>query len=250
MNYLLLNIFLTLCPALILLGVLLLRRHPRRPPRVVWLTFVAGFFAVLPVALVQRVFEGLQSGFLDRWRLLFRAFLIAGLLEEGIKAGVMALFFILQARSQWNWVTRPKDLMFYTMTAGIGFAVFENILYSFDGTGTVILRGVTALPLHVIASGFIGLGLGMVFLQEDQEQQDEGDPPTSPDRPENHGKGKKTTIPWLAGAVLLHGSYNFLLFLGGIWAFLIVPVLISGGILLFRLYIVHSEVDTEVPGGE
>ena len=227
-----------------------------------WLTFVVGFFAVLPAALAERAMGELHSVFSFPWNSLIRAFLIAGLLEETTKAGVMALFFSLQARADKKWVTRPVDLMIYTITAGIGFAVFENMLYSFGGTGTILLRGVTALPLHVIASGILGLGLGRVLIGQKSISRGNVETdshavlqahrlPKHTDHPEKtvrHTQGAGTIIPWGLGAVLLHGLYNFLLFTGGIWAFLTVPVLISGGILLFRLYILHSGVDTDVTG--
>jgi RsiW-degrading membrane proteinase PrsW (M82 family) len=97
----------------------------------------------------------------------------------------------------------------------------ENILYVVGGTLlTAVLRAVTAVPLHATASGLMGYHVGRAKFAAN---------PVAERRLQNRG---------LAVAVLIHGTYNFLLFMGPIWgtAFTlgIVPLLVVSFFVLRR----------------
>jgi len=103
----------------------------------------------------------------------------------------------------------PVDAMIYSITAALGFASAENILFVFmspPGAApvTAIMRFFTAVLLHAIAGGFMGYFIGKVKLWEMKQNQ------LLP----GIRKTKRAFKYKCAGifvAILLHGSYNFLI---------------------------------------
>jgi len=113
--------------------------------------------------------------------MLFAALLPAVLIEEGLKFG--AFFFIAYRNKNFD---EPVDALVYLITAALGFAAFENILFflSNSGAGDVLtthniflsadlprafivnnLRFIGANLLHIVASGFIGVAIGLSFYK-------------------------------------------------------------------------------------
>ncbi len=209
MSYLVLNISLAVIPALILLIFFYNKDNQKKEPvSLVLKIFIIGFISVLPAILI----EILISQFLPQRSqlpgILLKAFIVAALVEESIKLKTVMLFAF--PNKNFDEVT---DGIVYTITASLGFAVFENIFYSFGPVSTLILRGVTAIPLHAIASGIMGYYIG---------KSNFGNP--------------NLKYKGLLYAVLIHGSYDLFLFYGSWLPVLIVPLLlISGGVLL-KLY--------------
>ena len=132
---------------------------------------------------------------------------MAGVVEEGIKLAVV------------RWYVYPKpafdeinDGIVYTIAASMGFACFENIMYSFGPVSTILIRGLTAVPLHAFASGIMGYYLGKARFRRGN---------------------------WLFKgfvlAVLTHGTYDFFLFTGGGLSLMVFPLLLMAGRELFRL---------------
>ena len=83
--------------------------------------------------------------------------------EEGVKLAAMLL--VVRYRKEFDEVL---DGALYGVTAAMGFALLENILYvigSDDAMTTALLRGVTAIPLHALAGGFIGLAVGRYRIE-------------------------------------------------------------------------------------
>jgi len=199
MQLLLLNVMLAVLPSLILLWYFYRWDRARREPRgLLLLTFFLGFIAVLPAALIEGLVDPFGSGYSPLFRLAFRAFIVAGLVEEGIKLFVIQRF--VMNRPAFD---EMMDGIIYTITASLGFAFFENLFYSFGSPGTLIIRGITAVPLHAIASGIMGFYIGLSRFG-------------SPDA-------------WKRGllyAVLIHGFYDFFLFVGGYLSYLVFPLLV------------------------
>lgn len=209
MSYLVLNISLAVIPALILLIYFYHKdKQKKEPVSLVLKVFIFGFISVLPAIII----EMLLSYFIpDRHQLLniiFRAFIIAALVEEGIKLKTVMVFAF--PNNNFDEIT---DGIVYTITASLGFAVFENIFYSFGPVSILIIRGMTAIPLHAIASGIMGYYIGKSKFED----------------PNLKYKG-------LAIAVLIHGFYDFFLFYGSWLPILIIPLLLISGVVLLRLY--------------
>ena len=173
----------------------------------VWKVFLIGFFSVFPAVIIELILEpfaGLSGGFQG---LFARAFIVAALVEEGIKLAVVRLYVF--NKPDFDEIT---DGIIYTITASMGFACFENILYSTGGFSTVLLRGFTAVPLHAIASGIMGYYIGYSKFS-----------------------GTNAVVKGFLLAILIHGIYDFLLFTGTALGFLVIPLLIACWIILRKL---------------
>jgi len=216
MLYLVINLLLAAIPSVALVLYFYRKdRQRREPPLLIWKVFVAGFLAVIPAALVERLFGGLGSELSDPVRDIVRAFLIAGLVEEGTKLLVVRSF--VYRRPEFDEVA---DGIVYTITAGLGFAFFENLLYSFGPPEVLLMRGVTAVPLHAVSAGIMGYYIGRSKFGERRL----------------FGRG-------LFFAVLIHGSYDWLLFAGSWLIVLVLPLLFVCLRILQRLYRRALEAD-------
>ena len=179
--------------------------------------FLLGFFAVIPALIIELILEAAGTNIASHWLPIIRAFIIAALVEETVKLAVVRLF--IYPRSEFNEIT---DGIIYTITAGLGFAFFENILYSFGPPLVLIVRGITAVPLHAISSGFLGYYIGVSKIR--------GKP--------QFGRG-------LLAAILIHGFYDYLLFTDSLVSLLILPMLVLLGFILNKLIQRAQEQDRE-----
>lgn len=144
--------------------------------------FLFGGLTVLFSALFQKITRGLLPKDAE-------IFLWAGI-EEVLKFSV---FYIIVAKSRFN--DEIIDPAIYLITIALGFAALENTLYvlklfdTFQATAGFLTGGLRFLGstlLHVIASGFIGIAIGLA--------------------------PKHTTFFFtligIAGATFLHGTFN------------------------------------------
>ena len=206
MIFSLLNILLAVVPSLVLVIYFYRQDRKSEPVMLVWKVFVLGFFSVIPAAALELFLEPFASLSGYYQNLLARAFIVAAVVEEGIKLLVVMLY--VYKKKDFDEVT---DGIVYTITASLGFACFENILYSSGGLSTVLLRAFSAVPLHAIASGIMGFYIGKSKF---------GD--------------RNAISTGFAAAVFIHGLYDFLLFRGGAPAFLVIPLLIICWFILKR----------------
>jgi RsiW-degrading membrane proteinase PrsW (M82 family) len=218
MSFLVLNFFLAAVPSVLLLIYFYRRdKQKKEPITLIWRIFALGCLAVLPAALIELALEAFSarlSGFL----LIFvRAFVVAALVEESLKLGVVR-FFVFK-RKEFDEVT---DGIVYTITASLGFALLENLLYSFGPPGVLIIRGISAVPLHAIASGIMGYYIGLSRFSEHSYI----------------GLG-------LFFAVMIHGLYDFCLFYGMLTSWVVIPLLIICWRILRRLTDDALRIDRE-----
>jgi len=200
MNYILLNAFLAVAPAVILL-FWFNRRDTRRPEpgRLIFSAVGLGILSTLPAIVLEMLVDPLFTGLPPLEYALATGFITAALVEESCK-----LFFVYRFLFRKPQFDEVSDGIIYTIAASMGFALFENILYSQGVPGwTLLLRGFTAVPLHALASGIMGYYIGRAKFG----------------RPSLRFKG-------LAAAVLIHGAYDFFLFTGTWLAFLTIPLLL------------------------
>lgn len=214
------NVLLAAVPVVILL-FLFLRRDTRKKESAfyVWRAFVLGFIALFPAALIELGISALPVALTEMGTDLFRAYLVSGLVEEATKLAVVMIFIYSKP-----YFDEASDGIIYTVTTSLGLAFFENILYSFGSLATLIIRAFTAVPLHASASGIMGYFVGQSKFSE---------------RPQ--------IFPGLLAAVAVHGTYNFLLFLGGWKSFLTIPLLVAAFWIVFRLFrkAVNDDVEAE-----
>jgi protease PrsW len=210
MYYLILAGF-SFLPALIILRVFLKRDSQKEEPAgLIARTFFLGILAILPALVMESVLS-LFSAALPRLLLnFFHAFLVAGLCEEAVKMWVVRGYSA--RRSGFDEIT---DGIVYAVTAGLGFAFYENMMYAMGSShmiGILLLRGLTSVPLHALSSGFMGYYIGRSYF------------------------GNRSYFGWgLMAAVLIHGLYDFIVFSPLLPDWLIIPLLIILYPRLFRL---------------
>ena len=191
------------------------RKH--EPFRVIWKAFAFGFLSVIPAVIAELVLssafghlEGLISAFVS-------AFIIAALTEEFLKFLTVRVFIYKEQAFD-----EVMDGIVYTVTAGLGFALFENMMYTTGPSFVLILRGVSSVPLHAMASGIMGYYIGIHKMKKEPGALARG----------------------IFYGVLIHGLYDFFLFAGAPYAIFVVPLLIAGWIFLIRLIRNALAIDT------
>ncbi|MFP4362742.1 MAG: PrsW family intramembrane metalloprotease [Spirochaetia bacterium] len=214
------NILLAAIPSVIILRIFYKQDRNRSEPKGLLLhCFFLGFLSLLPALVIEFgliFFERQLSGILI---ITFRAFIVAGLVEEGAKLFVVKSF--IYHRVEFNEMT---DGIVFTIAASLGFAFFENLFYSFGPPSVLIIRGLTAVPLHAISAGILGYYIGYAKFTASFHMR----------------KG-------LFLAVLVHGFYDFFLFLGPAFSFLVFPLLIFSGFWLKALWqkAIHADKEAE-----
>ena len=208
------NVALAVGPAAIVL-LWAYRRDKARsePPRLVLGAFGLGIVAVAGAIVVGLFVDPLARSLSQGGAVLFRAYVVAGLLEEAAK--LLVVLFFISRHEEFNEVA---DGMVYTMAASLGFAVVENVLYLAGPSAVLLLRGVTAVPLHAAAGGIMGYCVGMERIE-----------------------GRGSVVTGLILAVLLHGTYDFLLFTGVrltsyLISFATVPLLVAAAVAVALLF--------------
>lgn len=207
MTILIVNILLAVIPAVFLMIYFYRKDKKPEPAVLIWKVFIIGFFSVIPAGLIEHFIEPFTYISDPLTAIFARAFIMAALVEETTKLLVVKTF--VYNKPQFDEIT---DGVVYAITASMGFACFENILYSSGGTAVVLVRAFTAVPLHAVASGIMGYYIGLSKFRQ-----------------------KKDMYAGLIYAVIIHGAYDFFLFTGTVLSFLVIPLLLICGIILKKL---------------
>lgn len=156
-------------PAILWLEFWLRQGAHREPRHLIVGTFVLGMMSVF----VAGPLEQISSIALIQYT--FASFLLWALIEESVKFGAAHIGGL---RSRF--CDDPVDPSIYLITAALGFAAAENILFLFDSISagnithsilTITFRFVGATVLHVIASGAIGIAMGFAFYRHKATQR-------------------------------------------------------------------------------
>jgi RsiW-degrading membrane proteinase PrsW (M82 family) len=215
----LLSFALAAAPALLLLRYYYRQDRARPEPKgLVFRVFLGGVLVTLvavPLEFLVSSFEGVFSPY-PLLYVAFRAFIVAALVEEFLKRGV-----VLVVAFGHPSFDETVDGVVYAVVASLGFACLENIVYVMGGTlGTALIRAVTAVPLHATASGLMGYFIGQARFAGSVARQ------------------QTLLRRGLAVAVLIHGLYDFLLFVAPVLGPLsfvgIVPLLLGSFFALRR----------------
>jgi RsiW-degrading membrane proteinase PrsW (M82 family) len=164
-----------LAPSLIwLLFYLSKDKHPE-PKRTIIKVFclgilVAGIVYVLSIFLLKGIAVFFPNiSFNNVWFVIFRYFIIVGLIEELAKY-LIARDFVTSSPD----IDEPVDIMLYLVVSALGFAALENILLIFNHIGPVSIREILnfvfirligATFLHTLASGTLGFFVALSFYQ-------------------------------------------------------------------------------------
>lgn len=148
-----------------------------------------GLISLIPITVLQ-FFCGEVILFKNNimFSLLFRAIILYGLIEEGIKGGALFLFPAKKVNG--------KLMYCYSMLAGLFLGSFESVIYvlhaiqnATNSRGEILfhmifLRSFTAIVIHTFCSALLGLFVYGV-------------------------KNKNVMVGAVINAVLLHGIYDF-----------------------------------------
>jgi RsiW-degrading membrane proteinase PrsW (M82 family) len=171
-------------------------------------SFAAGFFAAFPAWFLEREILPHTKWITGIGGDALRAFGIAGFIEEGIKT--LALVAVSKNRS----FRKASDGICLAIALGLGFAFSENIFFSLENPLTLLLRGITSVPLHALALALAGWTLGLSRF------------------------AYKPLLPLgFCAAALLHGAYDFFLFRGAAAryiSFALLAILFFAVLHLFR----------------
>lgn len=213
MPHLAITLGLSALPAILLLWYFYRRDRKRPEPLgLIGKSVLYGFLAVMPAAALELGLDRLpipQTAFVQ-------AFLVAALVEESVK-----LFFVKRYLFKRPEFDERADGIVYAICVSLGFAFVENFLYGYKDIRILFLRGITAVPLHAIATGVMGYYLGMAKIGE------------------SRNNGLRQAGVWRKGlvwAIVIHGTYDFCLFTGGFVSLLVIPLLIAGWLVLNRIY--------------
>lgn len=187
-------LILAVAPAAALFLFFYLRdRYKREPLGQLAVTFVLGATVLVPAFAMLRAVQAL-TGWSPATSNLLHAMLgaifIVGLIEESWKFLVVRWYAYAQPEFD-----EPYDGIIYSISAALGFATLENIIYVlYGGFGIGLMRAFLAVPAHAFDGVLMGYFLGEAKFA----------------RSPHHALG--LNILALASAVLAHGIYDFIVF--------------------------------------
>lgn len=148
--------------------------HPE-PKKAIFLTFVFGMLMVPAAFILEKGLMKLEL-FFNPPIASISIFAIFGwaFIEEYLK-----YFAARQSAFKKPWFDEPIDALIYMITAALGFAALENILFIFQAgnegllTGLVAgnMRFIGATLLHILASSAVGIGLAFGFFKKEKIRQ-------------------------------------------------------------------------------
>ncbi len=167
-------------------------RYDKEPRLLLVQLFVRGMLVTLLAAALSLAGIQLLSAFLptNSWPyLLIENFVLVALVEEYLK------YFVV-----WRGVyfhpafNEPYDGMLYAITASLGFAALENILYvTQGGLQVAVMRALLSVPGHALFAAAMGYFIGKAKFAKTED------------------KTKAYLKRALIVPVLLHGIYDLLL---------------------------------------
>jgi protease PrsW len=178
---------LAIVPSLLLVWFFVSRDEHPEPSGVLWATFWLGVLSILPTLLVAFPADMFMESVLTDTVALAAsdAFVGAAFPEELFKLAVLVFY-----ASRHRAFDEPMDGIVYGVVASLGFATFENLIYSAQGgVGVTIMRAFTAVPMHAFCGVVMGYYVGRARFP--------GEVPT--------------TAPWLKAyliPVVFHGVYD------------------------------------------
>jgi len=163
-------------------------RYEPEPLRWILKIFILGMLVVLPVAAIEILAEVITGPFLLMT-------VVAPTVEELGKFAVVYYAVFHDAE-----FSEPMDGIIYAVTAALGFASLENLLYVLQYAGisssmgiTVgVIRSILTVPAHALYSSMWGYALGVAKFRQGIRRNE-------------------IILAGLALAILLHALFNFLI---------------------------------------
>ncbi|MEM6264821.1 MAG: PrsW family glutamic-type intramembrane protease [Bacteroidota bacterium] len=180
----------------VLVYVYLKDEFDREPLKYLVITFVLGFSTAFPVVYVGGRLSMILGVSVTSppLELILYAFVVVALTEEAMK--FIVLRFYNYPHKEFD---EPYDGIMYGVTVSMGFAAIENLLYVLtdtdEGMRVALLRMFTAVPAHAVFGITMGYFVGRAKFIE------------------GRGSAFWELCKGLLIAVILHGLYDYFLFL-------------------------------------
>mgnify|MGYP006274307785 CR=1 FL=1 len=183
-------------------------KYNPEPVGLVLKSFVYGIFAIFPAILFEYPFSKLIAQPPNLLTLLLLTILVIGLVEEVMK--YIVIRYTVYKSPEFDEV---MDGIIYLVSAALGFAAFENLLYSAVlGFKVGLIRALVTSIVHASFSGILGYYVGRAKLES-----------------------KPNLIYFgLAQVVVLHGLYDFVV-MGGLISTAAVLLIV----VLLYFYLLH-----------
>ncbi len=193
-------IFASLAPSIALLCFFYLKdKYNSEPIGMVVKSFIYGSLIVFPVIVIQYAFQE-EGLLLDP---LSQAFISAALLEEFFKWFI--LVYTVYKHAHFN---QHYDGIVYGVSVSLGFATIENGLYLLVyGIDQAFMRALLPASSHALFGVIMGYYLGKAKFSGKVN--------------EKKFLGYSFAVPWL-----LHGVYDYILFVQSYWIFIMLPFMI------------------------
>ena len=233
------KIILAILPIFILALYVYVHDKEKEPTRLLLLSFIFGILISIPTLYVEMVItknlDFLQHSYITSF---IYVFIGIALIEEGYK--FLVTYTVLYPNKNVNYTF---DMIVYCTFVGLGFAFFENLLYlNTISISSLILRGFTAVPIHLSCGIIMGYYLSIVK----SEKKDK----------------KKNFIKSIIYPTLIHTIYNYyLVYISNLIKKLFsfntatiitysLLVLLLGSLFLYVHYILYksSEEDKKIKG--
>ncbi len=161
------TLVLAVVPSALILRYFIRRDEFPEPRRAIAITFAWGVASIVPAVLLAfgllvAVDAAVGDEVTDPWlRGAGIAFFGAAIPEELFKFAV--LYFYCRRLNDFD---EPMDGIVYGVTASLGFATLENILYVADGgVAVAIVRAFTAVPGHALLGVIMGFYFGLAHFE-------------------------------------------------------------------------------------
>jgi RsiW-degrading membrane proteinase PrsW (M82 family) len=221
---------LALAPVFIILIYIYLRdKYEKEPIGLLLKSILAGAIIVLPVIFAEQLISAVNPFNGKLLNAAWSAFAVAAFTEELFKFA--ALWFLIWKNPNLN---EPFDGIVYAVFISLGFAGVENVLYvSQGGLEVAVSRAITAVPAHALFGVRMGYYFGIASMY-----------------PELRSRYLRLAL-WIP--VLLHGIYDFILFVE-----VEILLLVFAGYMIYLYYagfkqmkvVSDASVFKNVPGEE
>lgn len=187
-----------IAPGVALLSYFYLRdKYETEPIHMVIKTFIFGLLLVFPIFVFQKAL-------LDEYDFgaAGKAFLIAGTIEEFFK-----WFVVYHMAYKHVEFDEPYDGIIYSVSVSLGFATLENFFYLKEyGLDNALLRALLPVSGHALFAVTMGYYLGKGKFKKKRNVK------------------VKYLLFSLALPILLHGTYDYIILIGGSqWLWFMIP---------------------------
>lgn len=184
---------LTLAPT-IAIGMLIyfFDKYEKEPLKMIVRAFFLGCLSVVPAYFLEKFAFHYLGSYDDYFKAAVASYTIIALSEEGSKYYFFRRFFYNHKE-----LNEPYDAILYAVMISLGFATIENILYVMDGGSQVaVIRMFTAVPAHAAFAILFGYFAGLAKFSSTKESS------------------FYRLLLGLLIAIFVHGTYDYLIFVG------------------------------------